>query len=75
MNALEEYQRCCKEESEYLITYSCGSQQNQTLLVCKSHYKEEAFHTCILKIEKLEGKDFHTRPSSLTQSIGSDTNG
>lgn len=76
MQSVQKYQRCCNEEYEFLITYSCGSQPDQTLLVCKSHYKEEAFHTCIIKIEKPEGLDSKLRPTSgKTQTLGSDTHG
>jgi hypothetical protein len=48
------YPRCCEKEPEYLITYDCGSEENQTILVCHDHYLDEPFRRFILKIEKLK---------------------
>ena len=38
----------------YLITYDCGPDPNETILVCKDHYSDEAFHRFAIKIVKLE---------------------
>jgi len=38
----------------YLITYDCGPEGEQTILVCKEHYTDEAFHRFATKIVKLE---------------------
>jgi hypothetical protein len=47
------YPRCCSKEPEYLITYDCGPDPQQTMLVCKHHFKEEPFQRFAIRIEKL----------------------
>ncbi|MDE1829209.1 MAG: hypothetical protein KGI25_02690 [Thaumarchaeota archaeon] len=47
------YPRCCNKEPEYLITYDCGPDPQETMLVCKEHFKEEPFQRFAVKIEKL----------------------
>ena len=42
-----QHQKCCGKQPKYLITYSCGPEPDQTLLVCEDHYKEEPFHKFI----------------------------
>lgn len=49
----QDYKRCCKRHPRYLITYSCGPEPDQTLLVCDDHYKEEPFRKFIKKMELL----------------------
>jgi len=49
------YPRCCNNEPEYLITYDCGPDPAETILVCKKHFKEEPFQRFAIKIEKLGG--------------------
>ena len=49
------YPRCCNNEPEYLITYDCGPDPKETMLVCKDHFKEEPFQRFAVKIEKLGG--------------------
>jgi len=48
------YPRCCNKDPVYLITYDCGPDPNETILVCKDHYTEEAFQRFAIKIEKLQ---------------------
>ncbi|MCZ6582192.1 MAG: hypothetical protein O6761_03350 [Thaumarchaeota archaeon] len=48
------YPRCCNKDPMYMITYDCGPEPNQTILVCKDHYSDEAFHRFVIKIAKLE---------------------
>jgi hypothetical protein len=48
------YPRCCNKDPVYLITYDCGPDPNETILVCKDHYMEEAFQRFAIKIEKLQ---------------------
>jgi hypothetical protein len=45
--------RCCKNDPKYRITYDCGPEKNQTILVCEKHYSEEPFNRFVLTIEKL----------------------
>lgn len=47
------FPRCCKNDPVYLITYDCGPEPNETILVCKDHYLEEPFQRFAIKIEKL----------------------
>jgi len=49
-----EYQRCCNNAPKYKITYDCGPEKPQTILVCKKHYEEEPFHRFVISIEKLD---------------------
>jgi len=49
-----EYQICCNNKPKYKITYDCGPEENQIILVCEEHYSDEAFHRFIMTIEKLE---------------------
>jgi len=49
------YPRCCSNEPEYLITYDCGPDPEETILVCREHFKEEPFQRFAIKIEKLRG--------------------
>ncbi|MGB9124511.1 MAG: hypothetical protein WA833_05875 [Nitrosotalea sp.] len=53
INARVKYLRCCNRKAEYLITYDCGPDPQQTMLVCNQHYKEEPFQRFAIKIEKL----------------------
>jgi hypothetical protein len=46
------YPRCCTKVPLYLITYDCGPEENQTILVCEEHYSEELFQKYVIKIEK-----------------------
>ena len=47
------YPRCCNKDPIYLITYDCGPEENQTILVCQDHYSDELFKRFVIKIEKL----------------------
>jgi len=47
------YPRCCDNKPEYLITYDCGPDPEETILVCKVHFKDEPFQRFAIKIEKL----------------------
>ena len=49
------FPRCCNKDPVYLITYDCGPEPDETILVCKDHYKEEPFQRFAIKIEKLQG--------------------
>jgi len=42
-----QHQNCCRKQPKYLITYSCGPEPDQTLLVCEEHYRQESFHKFI----------------------------
>lgn len=53
IDAQVKYPRCCNIEPEYLITYDCGPDPQQTMLVCKNHFKDEPFQRFAIKIEKL----------------------
>jgi len=48
------YPRCCNKDPVYLITYDCGPDPKETILVCKDHYLEEPFQRFAIKIEKLQ---------------------
>jgi hypothetical protein len=54
-NGQVKYPRCCTNEPEYLITYDCGPDPEEIILVCKEHFKEEPFQRFAIKIEKLRG--------------------
>jgi len=47
------HQKCCSKKPKYLITYSCGPEPDQTLLVCEDHYSEKPFQKFIKKRESL----------------------
>jgi len=46
--------KCCNNSSKYKITYDCGPEKNQTILVCEKHFLEEPFHKFVISIENLE---------------------
>ncbi len=55
MNSLElSSTKCCKNQSKYLITYSCGFEPDQKLYVCEFHYQKEFFQKHIKSLEILE---------------------
>ncbi|MEE8178618.1 MAG: hypothetical protein V3T63_01425 [Nitrosopumilaceae archaeon] len=49
-----ELPRCCNKDPKYCITYDCGPEENQTILVCEEHYSDELFHRFVIKMEKIE---------------------
>jgi len=48
------YPRCCNKNPKFLITYDCGPEKNQTILVCESHYAEEPFNKFVIQLERIE---------------------
>ena len=54
MNQKLDSSHCCKNTSKYLITYSCGFEPDQTLLVCESHYQEKPFQEHVKSLKVLE---------------------
>lgn len=54
MSIILPLKKCCDSIPSYKITYSCGPEPDQTLLVCEKHYNEEPFQRCIKKIDELK---------------------
>ena len=46
-------EQCCEDEPSFEITYDCGSDPNQTILVCKDHYKNECWNRFAIQVKVL----------------------
>ena len=45
--------QCCEKEPDFEITYDCGTDADQTLLVCKDHYKKENWNRFAIQVKVL----------------------
>ena len=45
---------CCKDRSEFKVTYDGGSMGNDTILVCKTHILKHPFDKRIISKEEIE---------------------
>lgn len=45
--------QCCENNPDFEITYDCGTDPDQTLLVCKEHYKDECWNRFSIQVKVL----------------------